>query len=136
MYTIRLFIRQLHIPKFETACTHEHFTQTTFYQRLEENKMSKNIHVHYAIIYNTIIYTPVLNSPSSAIINSISNETRKKTFLCLKKGVYGVWVITMLSMHEHFTLTTFYQCLERNKMSRNIHVHYAIIHNTITYTPV
>ena len=52
------------------------------------------------------------------IDNSISYEMRKKKCLCLKKGVYGVWVITMHSMHEHFTWTKFYQCLKENKMSK------------------
>ena len=51
---------------------------------------------------------------------------RKKTFLCVKMGVYKEWVITILSMHKYFTLTTFYQCLERNKMSKIIHVHYTL----------
>ena len=52
---------------------HKHFTLTTFYRCLEENKMSKQ--KQYTIIYNTIIYTPVWNSPSSAIMQSRYSDT-------------------------------------------------------------
>ena len=54
---------------------HEHFTLITFYQCLEDNKMSKNILVYYTIIHNTLIYTPVWNIPSSAIMQSWYSDT-------------------------------------------------------------
>ena len=54
---------------------HEHFTLITFYQCLKENKMLKNILVYYTIIHNTVIYTPVWNSPSSAIMQSRYSDT-------------------------------------------------------------